>query len=66
MVSSRGMLVKNESVPKLPMKLLETFSTISVAKLNESLTLYLLVVNGSALNTSHVCLEVFVKQIKLL
>ena len=47
MASSGGMLVKNESMSKLSMELLESGSTISVAKLNESLTVYLLVVNGS-------------------
>ena len=47
MVSSRGMLVKSESISKLPIKSLESCSTISVVKLNESLTVYLLVVNGS-------------------
>ena len=36
---------------KLPMKLLESCSAISVAKLSESLTAYLLVVNGSKLDT---------------
>ena len=47
MVSSRGMLIKSESISKLPIKSLESCSTISVVKLNESLTVYLLVVNGS-------------------
>ena len=46
-VSSRGILVKIESISKLPMKLLESCSTVPVAKLNESLTVYLLVVSGS-------------------
>ena len=36
---------------KLPMKLLESCSAVSVAKLSESLTVYLLVVNGSRLDT---------------
>ena len=49
MVSSRGMLVKNESTSKLPTKLLETCSTISVAKL----TVYLLLVNCSKIGTKH-------------
>ena len=49
MASSRGMLVKSESISKLPMKLLESCSTISVAKLNESLTAYFLLVDGSKL-----------------
>ena len=53
MVSSRGMLVKSESISKLPMKLLESCSTISVANLNESLTVYLLVVNGSKIGTKY-------------
>ena len=47
------MLVKSESVSKLSMKLLETCSSISVAKLNESLTVYLLLVNGSKIGTKH-------------
>ena len=51
MVSSLGMLVKSESTSKLHMKLLEFCSTISVAKLNESLTVYLLLVNGSKIDT---------------
>ena len=42
MVSSRGMLVKSESISKLPMKLPESCSRISVAKLNESFIVYLL------------------------
>ena len=52
-VSSRGMLVKSGSISKLPMKLLESCSTISVAKLNESLTVYLLLVNGSKTGTKY-------------
>ena len=47
MVSSRLMLVKNESISILSMKLLEYCSTISEAKLNGSLNVYLLVVSGS-------------------
>ena len=35
------------------MKLLENCSTISVAKLNESLTVYLLVVNGYKIGTEY-------------
>ena len=46
-ISIWGMLVKTESLSKRPIKLLESFSTISVANLNGSLTVYLLVVNGS-------------------
>ena len=38
---------------KLPMKLLESCLTISVVKLNESLTVYLLVVNGSKIGTKN-------------
>ena len=53
MVSSLGMLVKSESTSKLHMKLLEFCSTISVAKLNESLTVYLLLVNGSKIETKY-------------
>ena len=52
-VSSKGMLVKKESISKLPMKLLESCSTISLAKLNESLTVYLLVVNGSKIGNKY-------------
>ena len=36
MVSTRGMLLKSESISKLPIKLQETCSKISVAKLNGS------------------------------
>ena len=53
MVSSRGMLVKSESISKHPLKLLESCSTISGTKLNESLTVYLLVVNGSKIDTNY-------------
>ena len=38
---------------ELPIKLLESYSTISVAKLNESLTVYLLVVNDSTIHTEN-------------
>ena len=54
-VSSRGMLVKSELLPKLPIKLLEFWSTISVTKLNESLTMYYLIVNGSLAGTKNFC-----------
>ena len=50
-VSSTEMLIKSESMSKLPMKLLEPCSTISVTKLNKSLNVYLLVVNGSKKDT---------------
>ena len=53
MICSRGMSVKSESISKLPMKLLESCSTISVAKLNESLTVYLLLVNGSKISIKY-------------
>ena len=53
MVSSRRMLVKSESISKFPMKLLESCSTISAAKLNESLTVYLLLVNDSKIGTKY-------------
>ena len=53
MVSSSRMLVKIKSISKLPMKLLISYSTISVAKLNESLTVYLLFVNGSKIGTEY-------------
>ena len=52
-VSSKLMLVKSESISKLSMKLLESFSTISVVKLSESLTVYLLSVNGSKIDTKY-------------
>ena len=47
------MLVKSEPISKLQMKLLESCSTISVAKLNKSLTLHLLVVNGSKIGAKY-------------
>ena len=53
MVSSKGMFIKSESISKLPMKLLESCSTISAAKLKESLTVYLLLVNGSKIGTKY-------------
>ena len=53
MVTSSGMLVKSESISKLLMMLLESCSTISVAKLNDCLTVYLLVVNGSKIGTKY-------------
>ena len=53
MVSSRRMLVNSESISKLPMKLLESCSKILVAKLNESLTVYFLLVNGSKIGTKY-------------
>ena len=53
MVSSRGMLVESESMSELPMKLLESFSTISVAKLNKPLTVYSLLVSGSKIGTKY-------------
>ena len=46
-LSSMGMIIKGESMSKLTMKLLESCSIVSVAKLNESLTVYLLAGNGS-------------------
>ena len=53
MHSLRKMLAKSESISKLPMKFLEFCSTISVAKLNKFLTVYLLVVNGSKIGTKY-------------
>ena len=50
-VSSGEMLAEVESVSKLLMKLLESGSTISVGKLNYSLTVYLLVANGFKIGT---------------
>lgn len=47
MFSSWGMLVKSDQMSNLPMELLGFCSIISVAKLNESFTMYLLVVDGS-------------------
>ena len=54
MVPSRGMLVKSGLMSKLRVKLLESCSKISVAKLNESLTVYLLVVNDSKRGSKNV------------
>ena len=54
MVPSRGILVKSGLMLKLPVKLLESCSKISVAKLNESLTVYLLVVNDSKRGSKNV------------
>ena len=53
MVSSRGMLVKSESIAKLPMKLRESYSTISVAEVNKCWTMYLLIINGSNIGTKY-------------
>ena len=53
MVSSKGMLVKSKSISKQPIKLLEFCSRISVVRLNEFLTMNLLVVNGSKLDTKY-------------
>ena len=69
MVSPRGVLLKNESMCKLPMKLLDSCSTISmcklpmklldscstisVAKLNKPLSVYFFVVNGSKIGTKY-------------
>ena len=39
-------------MPKSPMKLQESCLTISMGKLNESLTVYLLLVNGSEIGTN--------------
>ena len=63
MVSSRRMLVKSESFHKLPMKLLESCPKISVAELNESLTLYLLLVNDCKIGTKtlQACIYVLAK-----
>ena len=47
----KGLLVKSESLSRVSMKLPESCSTISVTKLNELLTLCLLVVNGSKIVT---------------
>ena len=48
----KGDVSKSESISKLPMKL-ESCPTISVAKLNETLTVYLLLVNGSKISTKY-------------
>ena len=45
--------MKNESMSKLPMKLLESWSKIPMAKLNKSLMVYLLVVNDSKIGTKN-------------
>ena len=44
---------RKKLMSKLPMKLLESCSIISVAKLKESLTVYLLVVNSSKIGTKY-------------
>ena len=54
------MLVESESMSNLPMKLLESCSTILVANLNSTLTVYLVVDNGSKIGNKnfasvHVC-----------
>ena len=46
MVYSREVLVKSEFMSKLPMTLLESWSTIAVTKVSKSLNVYLLVVNN--------------------
>ena len=53
MVSPRAMLAKTESISKLPRKLLKSCSTISMQKLNKSLTVYLLAVNGSKIGAKY-------------
>ena len=53
MVLSTGMLVKSESIYSLPMKLVESWSIISVAKLKKSFTVYLLVINDSKIGTRY-------------
>ena len=53
MLSSRGTLVKSELMSKIPMKLLESCSTISVANLNKSLIVYLLAVDSSKIRTKN-------------
>ena len=61
MFSLRAILIKNESMSKLPMKLLESWSKIPMAKLNKSLMVYLLVVNDSKIGTknlSSLCVDV--------
>ena len=47
------MLLKSESVSKQLIKLLEFWSTTSVAKLNESLTVCLLVATGFKIGTKN-------------
>ena len=47
------MILKTESISKLPMKLLESCSAISVVKLNESLTVYLFLVYSSKIDTKY-------------
>ena len=53
MVYLRWMLVKSEFMSKLTMTLLESWSTITVTKINKSLTVYLLVVNDSETGTKN-------------
>ena len=53
------MLAKSESMSRLTMKVMESRSIISVAKLKESFTLYPLVVNDSKIVTENfACLSV--------
>ena len=51
MVSSRGMLVNNEVMSRLAIKQSEFCCSISLAKSNESLTLYLLEVKSLSIGT---------------
>ena len=53
-ISSRAMLVKIGLIYKLLMKLPESSSTISVAKLRQSLIVCLLLVNGSKMGTKYI------------
>ena len=53
MVFSKGMFVKSDLISKLPMKLLESCSTITAATLNKFLTVYLLVVYSSKIGTKY-------------
>ena len=52
-VSLKEMLVKSNSLSRLPMKLMESCSTVSVAKLNKCLIVYLLPTNCSKIDTEH-------------
>ena len=52
-VSSREMLVKSESTSELPIDNEGSFSKISSAKSNDSLTAYSLLVKGSNIGTKN-------------
>ena len=56
MVSSRGMLVNNEILLRLPIKQSEFYCSISLAKSSESLTLYSLEVKSLSIGTRNLAI----------